>query len=102
MDTPDGSAARLDPLQAGAPARERPTPTAFALRFKAVAGVAPLAYLTAWRMRLAQRALRDEDVNVAELATQLGYASESAFSHAFKREVGVGPRAYRRVERSNK
>jgi AraC-like DNA-binding protein len=69
--------------------------TAFALRFKAVVGVAPVAYLTAWRMRLAQRALREEDVNVAELAAQLGYGSESAFSHAFKREVGVGPRAYR-------
>ncbi len=76
--------------------------TAFALRFKAVAGVAPLAYLTAWRMRLAQRALRDEDMNVAELATQLGYASESAFSHAFKRETGASPRAFRSAERSHK
>ncbi|MGO7259096.1 AraC family transcriptional regulator, partial [Rhizobium brockwellii] len=32
--------------------------TSFALRFKTVAGVAPLTYLTGWRMRLAERELR--------------------------------------------
>ena len=32
--------------------------TSFAARFRAVAGVAPLAYVTQWRMRLAQRAPR--------------------------------------------
>ena len=69
--------------------------TTFAVRFKTVAGVAPLAYLTAWRMRLAERALRDDDVPVADLARSLGYASESAFSHAFKRMMGASPNHYR-------
>jgi AraC-like DNA-binding protein len=68
--------------------------TIFASHFKAVAGVAPLAYLAQWRMRLAQRALRRGDVPVAVLARELGYASESAFSHAFKRIVGVSPSRY--------
>ncbi|APR78632.1 Transcriptional regulator, AraC family protein [Minicystis rosea] len=67
----------------------------FAARFKAVAGAAPLAYLTQWRMRLARRALRDGDASVLEIARSLGYASESAFSHAFKRETGLAPRHYR-------
>jgi AraC-like DNA-binding protein len=67
----------------------------FAERFRTVAGVPPLTYLSAWRMLLAQRALRDGEVRVATLAAGLGYASESAFSTAFKREVGESPLRYR-------
>lgn len=69
--------------------------TSFAERFRAVAGMPPLTYLNRWRMLLAQRALRDSDVRVGTLAADLGYASESAFSTAFKREVGVSPLRYR-------
>jgi AraC-like DNA-binding protein len=68
--------------------------TRFAEHFKNVAGEAPLTYLTRWRMRLAEYALRRGDTPVTELARQLGYASESAFSHAFKRVVGLPPRRY--------
>jgi len=68
--------------------------TSFATYFKSVAGEAPLTYLARWRMRLAEQALRREDVPLATLADTLGYASESAFSHAFKRIVGVSPRHY--------
>ncbi|MFD0149462.1 helix-turn-helix domain-containing protein [Streptomyces sp. NPDC055721] len=32
---------------------------------------------------------------VAALASSLGYASESAFSNAFKRATGMAPRHYR-------
>jgi AraC-like DNA-binding protein len=69
--------------------------TTFAVRFKQAAGVAPLTYLTEWRMRLAERALREEDTPVADLARSLGYTSESAFSNAFKRVMGNAPRRYR-------
>ena len=69
--------------------------TSFAERFRTVAGVPPLTYLNRWRMLLAQRALRDGDARVGSLAADLGYSSESAFSTAFKREVGVSPLRYR-------
>jgi AraC-like DNA-binding protein len=69
--------------------------TRFAVHFRAVAGLAPLAYLGAWRMRLAQRVLLEEDTPVRALADTLGYGSESAFSHAFKRITGLSPRDYR-------
>ncbi|MGO4502676.1 MULTISPECIES: AraC family transcriptional regulator [unclassified Dyella] len=85
-----GRAWRLDQL-ARASAMSR---TSFATHFKAVAGEAPLSYLTRWRMRLAEQALRRGDAPVATLAQTLGYASESAFSHAFKRVVGLSPRHY--------
>ncbi|MFI5982488.1 AraC family transcriptional regulator [Streptomyces sp. NPDC051555] len=69
--------------------------TTFADRFKTVAGAPPLTYLYNWRMRLARRSLWREDTPVSELASALGYASESAFSNAFKRTTGMAPRHYR-------
>ncbi|GGJ29991.1 AraC family transcriptional regulator [Streptomyces brasiliensis] len=69
--------------------------TTFAVRFKEAAGVPPLTYLLNWRMSLAARALRLDTTPVAALARSVGYTSESAFSNAFKRTVGVAPRRYR-------
>lgn len=88
-----GRAWRLDEL-AKAAAMSR---TTFALYFKATAGVAPVAYLTEWRMRLAKHALRERDVTVGQLARSLGYASESAFSNAFKRVTGTAPQRFRQA-----
>jgi AraC-like DNA-binding protein len=39
--------------------------------------------------------LRDGDTRVGLLAFELGYTYESAFSNAFKREVGMSPLRYR-------
>jgi AraC-like DNA-binding protein len=91
MHAEPGRPWRLDDL-ARAAAMSR---TSFAERFRTVAGVPPLAYLNRWRMMLAQRALRHGEVRVGSLASDLGYASESAFSTAFKREVGESPLRYR-------
>lgn len=69
--------------------------TSFALHFRTTAGVAPLTYLTEWRMHLAERAFRDENTPIASIARSLGYSSESAFSNAFKRIKGSSPTVYR-------
>ena len=69
--------------------------TSFAERFRTVAGEPSLTSLSRWRILLAQRALRDSDIRVGALAVELGYASESAFSTAFKREVGESLLRYR-------
>lgn len=69
--------------------------TTFALRFKTVVGVPPLTYLLNWRMRIAQRCLREDNTPLSSLALSLGYTSESAFSNAFKRTVGMAPKRYR-------
>ena len=66
----------------------------FALRFKDLVGLAPLDYLTRWRMQLAREALRRREASVASLAATLGYASESAFGNAFKRAFGRSPKRY--------
>lgn len=69
--------------------------TSFAFHFRTAAGVAPLTYLTQWRMRIAERALRESTSSVSTIARVAGYASESAFSNAFKRATGYSPQAYR-------
>ncbi|QDY77953.1 AraC family transcriptional regulator [Streptomyces qinzhouensis] len=74
--------------------------TTFAQRFKETAGVPPLTYLCAWRMRLARHTLRREDTSVSSIAASLGYRSESAFSNAFKRTTGLSPRRYRDAART--
>jgi AraC-like DNA-binding protein len=74
----------------------------FAVHFKASAGITPLAYLAQWRIRLAERALRDGDDAISSLGYSLGYASESAFSNAFKRLVGEAPARYRANARARK
>jgi len=91
MHSEPGKPWRLEEL-ARAAAMSR---TSFAERFRTLAGVPPLTYLNSWRMLLAQRALRDSDTRVGALASELGYTSESAFSNAFKREVGMSPMRYR-------
>jgi len=66
---------------------------AFSKRFKWLVGVAPLDYLLRWRMRVARDLLR-RGSTVAAAATQVGYSSESAFGHAFKRLYGWAPKRY--------
>jgi len=67
----------------------------FAARFTATAGIAPLGYLARWRIHLACKALRDEELPVASVATLAGYSSQGAFSNAFKRMTGVSPSLWR-------
>jgi AraC-like DNA-binding protein len=70
--------------------------TAFAARFKALVGRPAYDYAIAWRMSLARDALvRAPARSIGQIAFDLGYKSESAFSTAFRREVGMAPRAYR-------
>jgi AraC-like DNA-binding protein len=66
--------------------------SAFAQRFTERVGQPPLDYLTRWRMVLAKRKLT-EGYTVAAVAVAVGYNSQSAFAHAFKRTLGRTPRS---------
>jgi len=63
-------------------------------RFSRALGMAPMAYLSAWRMALAGDLLRRGQGGVAEVAARVGYGSASAFSTAFARHVGMPPARY--------
>ncbi|MFI9235121.1 AraC family transcriptional regulator [Streptomyces sp. NPDC053079] len=69
---------------------------AFARRFSALVGRPPLAYLTWWRLTLAARLLRESDAPLAAIAQRIGYTSQFAFAHAFKRAYGVSAGRYRK------
>lgn len=69
--------------------------SAFALRFKNLVGTSPLDYLLRWRMRLAGQSLANSKASVSSIGLSFGYESESAFSNAFKRVMGLPPREYR-------
>jgi len=78
-------------------AREaRMSRSAFALKFKTVLGRTPLEYLTRWRMYKAGAMIRSNNMSFAEVASAIGYGSESSFSRVFKREMSLAPREYRR------
>ncbi len=69
-------------------------------RFVQFLGQAPMQYLTHWRIQVAAGLLRTSYRSVADIAGEVGYESEAAFSRAFKRIVGLPPAAWRRGQRT--
>lgn len=70
--------------------------TSFAIKFKELLGIAPMAYVSRWRLQYSRRLLLDTDHIVASIAEDCGYASEASFSRAFQRLYGKPPATYRR------
>ena len=69
--------------------------SAFAAKFRTLVDMTPLDYLTAWRIYRAQKLLR-AGKHICDVASEVGYQSEAAFSKAFKRGTGLAPGAFRR------
>jgi len=70
-------------------------------RFLQLIGQPPMQYLTNWRMQLASSRLRDTSAKLLEVAQDVGYESEAAFSRAFKRISGLSPGAWRKMKQKN-
>jgi AraC-like DNA-binding protein len=68
-------------------------------KFTAMVGQPPMQYLALWRMQLASRLLLDGG-HIAAVSAAAGYASEAAFSRAFKKLVGQAPAAWRKGARA--
>lgn len=71
--------------------------TSFAVRFRDLMGLTPMAYVTRWRLQRARASLLLNQRSIAALAEEAGYHSEAAFSRAFQRLYGSPPAAYRRT-----
>ncbi|MEI2555791.1 AraC family transcriptional regulator [Acinetobacter pittii] len=69
--------------------------TTFTQHFTKVVGQSPFNYLTNWRMQLAADMLLRSERKVINIAFDVGYQSEAAFSTAFKRRYGCSPTQYR-------
>lgn len=69
--------------------------SAFAERFTSLVGMPPMRYLTRWRLQLAAVRLRESPRALAQIAYDVGYESEAAFSRAFKSTFGTTPGDWR-------
>lgn len=72
--------------------------SAFFERFSRAVGVAPMAYLLAWRMALAKQWLRQRELSIAEIAERVGYSAVGPFGVAFTRHVGMPPGRFAKSE----
>ncbi len=68
--------------------------SSFAHTFRSTLGCTPGEYLQQWRIALAQKALRKGKA-LKLIVDEVGYASESALSRAFKAQTGLSPREWR-------
>ena len=67
-----------------------------AARFQHLVGSSPMQYLTQWRMLLAANLLSRSTAPLAQIAEDVGYQTDTAFSRAFRREYGAPPATWRR------
>jgi AraC-like DNA-binding protein len=69
--------------------------SALAERFLSVLGTSPVRYVRDWRLHLAGPALTTGERAIASIAHESGYATEAAFSRAFRRTFGAPPATWR-------
>lgn len=62
--------------------------------FRQVFGTTVFGYLRNYRLEQAQALLAQEDMNITEVATAVGFASRSYFSTAFCKRFGMTPKGY--------
>jgi AraC-like DNA-binding protein len=69
--------------------------------FKEEFGLSPLHYLEEHRLEQAYISLRDTDRFIYQIASDIGYTSQSSFSTAFKRKYGLTPKEARSEHQSS-
>ena len=67
--------------------------------FSRVLGVTPHQYLVRSRLRRAARLLADDDMDVTEIAYDVGFGDLSNFVRTFHRAAGVPPMKFRQAAR---
>jgi AraC family transcriptional regulator len=73
------------------------SPYHFARLFRQTTGETPHQFVLRLRVEHAQRLLEATGLPVAHVAEECGFADQGAFTRAFRRSLGVPPRAYRRA-----
>lgn len=63
--------------------------TSFAVQFQKMMRMTPLEYVTKWRMEVAKKVMLGPGASLTDAAESAGYASDSAFTRAFKKETGM-------------
>ncbi|MBO5550565.1 MAG: AraC family transcriptional regulator, partial [Lachnospiraceae bacterium] len=76
------------------------SPYYFTRLFKEETGETFLEYLTGFRMDKAKELMKDPDISVKDICTQVGYTDPNYFSRIFKKTVGKTPTEYRALNPS--
>jgi AraC family transcriptional regulator len=63
-------------------------------------GTSPHQYLLERRIAKAARFLTETELPIAEVALETGFSSQSHFATAFKKKIGLSPKAYREARGS--
>ncbi|MGC2110027.1 MAG: RpiB/LacA/LacB family sugar-phosphate isomerase [Candidatus Korobacteraceae bacterium] len=72
----------------------------FSKLFKMSTGTTPHQYVMRQRVERAQEHLRESRTALAQVATQVGFETQSHFTSVFRRLVGVTPKHYREMHQS--
>jgi AraC family transcriptional regulator len=75
------------------------SPYHFSRLFSEATGQSPHRYLTALRVRAAQKMLMSENAALAEVALDAGFGSQASFARAFRKITGIAPGQYRDSQR---
>ncbi len=67
-------------------------------KLKAITGKTPIEFIRIIRLKRGAQMLRESQLNVSEVAYQLGFNSPKYFSKYFKEEFGILPSAYQEKE----
>lgn len=67
-------------------------------RFSHFVGQSPMSYLSKLRMAVAADLLQGGTMSVTRVAEQVGYETDAAFNRAFRREFGLPPATWRKVQ----
>lgn len=68
--------------------------------FTKYSGVSPINYLNNKRIEESKNLLDNTDLSIAQIAGSIGFSSQSYFSQAFKKSLGISPNEYRRSMKS--
>ena len=72
------------------------SPTAMKRCFKGMYGAPVYAYLRTYRLQVAEKLLREGQLSVGEIATEIGYTNPNKFTSAFRGEYGMTPTEYKK------
>jgi signal transduction histidine kinase/DNA-binding response OmpR family regulator len=65
-------------------------------KLKALTGVSPNQFISSFRLEKAKELLLQTDLNISEIAFQIGFDSPQYFSRAFSKTHGISPRGFRK------
>ena len=69
----------------------------FCRQFKLATGMTAMQYLMNYRLRIARAFLEASEMSCSEISRRCGFADESYFSRAYKRQFSISPQQHRAI-----